>query len=261
MAISQNQNQHKNYIVLLDLSDRLLNPKQADIDKAVIITSFEKFEQHVKQHFYIKSAARFSVVILPQPGAKYDIASYNNSLSIDLSMIKTSHKRKALDAYAKNLSNTLDKLYAEAGQGKRSSDYQGVDIWKYFYNQLSYELLPEYDNQLLVLTDGYFDFESPSFVKKQANYYTSTQFFRFLNANNWKQISEERNYGLIPIEKEFANASVFVIGIKPKRNDLYEQEKLIYFWNKWVGSMDFNQVLCVPTASEMQLVQRIKRIL
>ena len=262
-AISENKSKEQdNYVILLDLSDRMLNPNQAELDKAVIMECFEQFERHVKRHLYIKSKARFSVIIIPQKGVCYNIYDYNNKLSIDLSVITPAQKRKAVEQFSKKLSSLLNELYKQAYQGSQTSNYYGVDIWKYFYNQLSYDLLENYNNQIIVLTDGYFDFESHHNVKKQENYFTSTQFFKFLSSNNWKQISEKQNFGILPItQKKFTKAHITVIGISPKNEDLFEQEKLIYFWTKWVNDMHFKSIECIPLAGQTRVLQRMRKIL
>ena len=58
----------QNYIVVLDLSDRLLNPNQAARDKAIIMSVFEKFEKAVKAKMFINSKDRFRISIAPQQG-------------------------------------------------------------------------------------------------------------------------------------------------------------------------------------------------
>ena len=61
----------------------------------------------------------------------------------------------ASDESLKNLSN----LYQQAYLGNKDSDYPGVDIWQYFNEQINTDLDSKYNNKILVLTDGYFDFE------------------------------------------------------------------------------------------------------
>jgi hypothetical protein len=91
-----------------------------------------------------------------------------------------------------------------------------------------------YDNKVLVLTDGYFDFESQSHVIQDKNQYTSTQFLNDLTTSDWKQISESKEYGLLPIQLD-KNTKWIVAGISGKKaNDILQTEKITYFWEKWL---------------------------
>ena len=91
-----------------------------------------------------------------------------------------------------------------------------------------------YDNNVLVLTDGYFDFESQSHVIQNKNQYTSTRFLNELTIADWKQISESKGYGLLPIQLE-KNTNWIVAGISGKKaNDILQTEKITYFWKKWL---------------------------
>ena len=92
----------------------------------------------------------------------------------------------------------------------------------------------DYDNTILILTDGYFDFESQTHVIKDKNQYTSTRFLNELTATNWKQISESKEYGLLPIKLE-RNTKWIVAGLSGKKaNDILQTEKITYFWKKWL---------------------------
>ncbi len=248
-----------NIVILLDLSDRLLNPGQGDIDQIAIMEYFYSFEALVKSQLYIKSKDRFCIQILPQFKSSYDNDYFNNLLNIDLSSTPVAERRKRMDEFGQKLPQILKELYTFAAKNKFPADFAGVDIWKFFNNQLSYELLPDYNNSLVVITDGYFDFEDYSHVEKNKNRYTSTQFLSKLKSDSWRQMAEQQDYGILCIKKNFQNSRITIIGINPKNKDLFEQEKLIYFWEKWAGEMNFKNIHCIPIASEASTRQRIRR--
>lgn len=55
-----------------------------------------------------------------------------------------------------------------------------------------------------------------------------------LNTSDWKQISESKEYGLMPIQLE-KNTKWIVAGIFGKKaNDILQTEKITYFWKKWL---------------------------
>ncbi len=99
-----------------------------------------------------------------------------------------------------------------------------------------------------------------SMDKIMTSYLAEIKDKEMLQRDDIKSNMEDFTSQTINKEKDFSNADVVVIGIQPKKDDLYEQEKLIHFWHKWVKSMDFNQVVCIPSASKTQVVQRMKRL-
>ncbi len=246
VSCSKNNNstaiqQPKNYVVLLDLSDRLLSPNQANQDIEVITTVFGKFQYNVLRNLIVNSKDRFTIRIIHQQNSPLNVDSLNNILVLDMGSLHFSEKKKQLEQFEKRLKPTLKNLYKNAFQGNRHDYYQGVDIWKYFNENLQYDLLSGYKNHLVILTDGYFDFEKYNHTKKIKNRYSSTIFFKYLNKKNWKKYAETKNYGLIPIKKKFPKTTVTVVGINAKSQSLDETDKLTYFWKKWLKESGFDK--------------------
>ena len=99
---------------------------------------------------------------------------------------------------------------------------------------------PHYKNTVLVLTDGYFDFESQSHVIKEKNQYTSTRFLNELKGSDWKQTSEKNKYGLLPISLD-KHTKWIIAGISGKKaSDILQIEKISYFWKKWLKESGVN---------------------
>jgi hypothetical protein len=87
----------------------------------------------------------------------------------------------------------------------------------------------------LVLTDGYFYFESQAHVIQNKNQYTSTRFLKELNVSDWRNLAENKKYGLLPIKLE-KNTKWIVAGIAGKKSDdILQTEKIKYFWEKWLN--------------------------
>ena len=249
-----------NYVIILDLSDRILSPNQVKLDKAGIFEIFLKFERDVRNQLIIKSNAKLSIQVLPQKNSPLNTFYYNEALSIDMSQYSIADKRVALDNYKKQLVPLLNKLYREAKFSNKKSDYNGVDIWKYFNESLSYSLFDNYQNTVVVITDGYFDFEANSYVKRLGNRYTSTRFLRNLKVNNWKVLAEQKDYGLLKVQNKFPKAKVVVLGVNPKSQSLDEQERIHYFWHKWVGEMNMS-IAIINRSTSLQIKQQIKSVL
>ena len=212
------EKQPVNYIVLLDLSDRILAPEQLEKDFALIETTFKSFEKHARENLVISSKDRFCIKIIPQKNSPLNSNYYEDLLQLYLDETPVAVKNKSLETLSKSLRGTLEKLKKEALFGKTTSSYFGVDIWAYLHDN-GLELSKKgFSNSVLVITDGYFDFENQVHVIRDKNQYTST---RFLN-------------GLLPIQLE-KNTKWIVAGISGKKaNDILQTEKITYFWKKWL---------------------------
>ena len=223
-----------NYTVVLDLSDRILLSEQLDKDFYLIEKYFKAFEKNARRNLVLTSKDRFAIRIIPQKNSPLNIDHYEDLLQIYLDETDVKDKNKALMALSQSLPNVLKSLKKEALFGKTSKNYFGVDIWAYLHDNGKGLSKSGYDNTVLVLTDGYFDFESQAHVIQDKNQYTSTRFLNELTTSDWKQISKSKEYGLLPIQLE-KNTKWIVAGISGKKaNDILQTEKITYFWKKWL---------------------------
>lgn len=223
-----------NYTVVLDLSDRILLPNQLDKDFYLIENYFKSFEEHSRRNLVLTSKNRFSVKIIPQKNSPLNVDYYEDLLQVYLDETDVKDKNKLLLELSQSLPKTLKKLKKEALYGKNSNNYFGVDIWAYLHNNGKGLSKAGFDNKILVLTDGYFDFESQTHVIHEKNKFTSTRFLNELITSDWKQVSEIKGYGLLPIQLE-KNTNWIVAGISGKKpNDILQTEKITYFWKKWL---------------------------
>ena len=164
-----------------------------------------------------------------------------------MELYSIAEKRRSFDKFSNELDALLNDLYKKARFSQHKSDYNGVDVWRYFNELLAYSVFDGSNNSVYVLTDGYFDFESNPNMKHNKNRYTSTRFFSKLKGDKWKTIAESNDYGLIKVGRKFANTNVIVVGVNPKNESLDEREKLHYFWNKWLVEMGVKSVIIDKT--------------
>ena len=246
-----------NQIVLLDLSDRILVPEQLDKDFALIATAFKSFEKQARQNLVISSKDRFSIKIIPQKNSPLNVNHYEDLLQLYLDETEVAAKNKSLVSLSKALPIILENLKKDALYGKTSNAYFGVDIWAYLHdNGMDLSKLG-YENQILILTDGYFDFESQAHVLKDKNQYTSTRFLNHLTTSNWKPISESRQYGLLPIHLE-KNTQWIVAGISGKKaNDILQTEKITYFWEKWLKQSGVKKAGFILNSSKTEMCSKL----
>ena len=232
-----NVTKNDNYVVLLDLSDRIIQkPDQVDIDTNAITAVFKKFENSVQRNMVVKSGDKFAIRIIPQKNSNLSENMFENVLSIDMSKYNAAEKMRHLNEFKSKFSNQLRILYQQAILGNRNTDFAGVDIWQYFNEQINNDLNAECNNKVLVLTDGYFDFEDKNHgIYLATNATVTAPLLKKMNSLQWRKQSDENNTGLIPVKLD-VEAKWLICGIQPKTTskDLLEAEKLVYLWKKWL---------------------------
>jgi hypothetical protein len=261
----ENNEQRKpiNYTVILDLSDRILLPEQFEKDFYLIERYFAAFEEKARLNIVLTAKDRFSIKIIPQKNSPLNIGKYEDLLHLYLDETKIQDKNNSLVELKKNISHILQNLKKEAQFGRVSKDYFGVDIWAYLHDNGLDLSKKEYDNNVLVLTDGYFDFESQAHVIRNKNLYTSTKFLNELPTNNWRQVANSKDYGLLPIKLDSKTKWVIAGVAGKKSNDIMQTEKITYFWEKWLKQSNVSsnpEVILNSSKTEMssKLIQHLK---
>ena len=101
-----------NYIILLDLSDRLIvQDNQSERDKELIKHIYNIFEDRVRSQLYLRSRDEIRVVIAPQRGAGLQSEIYEDSLYTNMDNIPGVLRRKSEEKRRNTFYNNLDKLY------------------------------------------------------------------------------------------------------------------------------------------------------
>ena len=168
-----------NYIILLDLSDRILynNQQQVPKDISVINSIYGVFKSKMgvkdPTHLYYSVHDKLKLLIAPQkttPKSLYDMVG---GLRIDLSAEQPDKKAALIDETEKIFSTTLPGIYKQAVIGNNSTAYSGADIWKYFNEDLADDLEKDGQNTLVIITDGYMDLEKEEERPSQNNRYAS----------------------------------------------------------------------------------------
>jgi hypothetical protein len=233
----------QNTIVLLDLSDRILVDRQVEYDSAMVIQSFNLFEQKAKAGLLVNSKDRFQVMIAPQADVEYNREEICDDLTFDLSKIKAGEKVKKLKEFKNSLSDKIHQLYKTARFSNVSKDYSGSQLWQYFNDELPMLTSNDRTTQLILLTDGYFDFENNTPELKDGNKSTKSNFIEILRSSgpNWKDKLSSDKYGILPIQKKnIVNLNVITLGIRSKVSYLREQDILTEIWKNWLTESGFN---------------------
>ena len=262
---SENSNLTKrepvNYTIILDLSDRVLNDNQLSYDFEQIKMMFNKFKQIAKQNLIITSKDRFVVKIIPQKNSPLDINYYENLLQLRLDQVSIKDKNNFLNKLEAELPAILEKLEKEALYGKNNSDYAGVDLWLFLKENQNNLLVSGYKNTIVIMTDGYLDFESYAHVLSKQNKFTSTKFITTLNKNSWKKEAEDKDYGILPITIDY-KATWVISGLKSKNpSDLMQLSKLKYFWTKWLKESANENPSFINYSTQSQMLADLSSVL
>lgn len=242
-----------NYTVVLDLSDRILLPEQLEKDFYLIEKYFKIFEENSRKNLVLTSKNRFSVKIIPQKNSPLNVDHYEDLLQIYLDETEVKDKNQSLLALSRALPKVLQSLKKDALFSTASHDYFGVDIWAYLHDNGLGLSNSGYQNTVLVLTDGYFDFESQAHVIQDKNQYTSTRFLNELASTDWKHTAASKGYGLLPIQLD-KKTKWIVAGISGKKaNDILQTEKITYFWKKWLTQSGVTSAQIILNSSKTDM--------
>src|SRR5450432_4193856 len=149
-----------NYIVLLDLSDRVLFNKQQQVPKDIqVVQSLyglfkAKLDAKDPTHLYTNLNDKLKLLIAPQKTTTkslYDLVGF--SIRVDLSSEKPDKRAALTDETEKSFNKLLPEIYKKAVVGNNSTVYSGADIWKYFNEDLTDDLDKDDQNTLFIITD------------------------------------------------------------------------------------------------------------
>lgn len=193
-----------NYIVLLDLSDRLIiQENQPARDKEIIEHIYQIFSEKVKSDLYIKSRDEFKVVIAPQRGDGLSTHIFEDRLYFNIDNMNLVERRKKEEERYEQFMANLDTLYQKAVFSKNPKAYYGADIWKYFYEDLATDYSTDTltTNYLFILSDGY-----PIVGKDRSK--------------------------LQPIKNKFPDLQVVLVEAAPRDKDM-EWDRIMNLWTEW----------------------------
>ncbi len=238
-----------NYMVLLDMSDRLLrnNQSQPAKDVAVVKTLLSAFKTNIDKkdptRLYYTVKDKLKILLSPQKSTPAALYESVGNLRIDFESEDPYKRAPALDSLKIAFDQQLPALYKKAMFSNKAADYTGADIWKYFNEDLEDDLVKDGQNTLFILTDGYMDFESVQDRPKQKNRFTSCrQIIDDLRGYpDWSAKFDAEDYGLMTVGKKFSNLRVVVLEMNPSQNWNGEYGLLTKIWSKWFKEMGIEQ--------------------
>jgi len=197
-----------NYIILLDLSDRLIvQDNQPERDIELIKQIYTLFEERVRKQLYLRSRDEIRVVIAPQRGANLRNEVYEDSLYTNMENIPGVLRRKTEEERRSIFYNNLDKLYDQAVFSSNPKDFYGADIWKYFYEDLKVDYVRD----------------------------TLTQNFLFLFTDGYPIVGRDLTK-LQTVKEKYPELKVILMEAAPRDKDM-EWDRVIELWEAWFESM------------------------
>lgn len=220
-----------NYIILLDLSDRLIvQVNQPERDKELIRHIYTLFEDRVRKHLYLRSRDEIKVVIAHQRGAGLQNEVFEDSLYISMENIPAVLRRKKEEERQSIFFNNLDRLYDQAVFSNNPKKYYGADIWKYFYEDLKVDYVSD----------------------------TLTRNFLFLFTDGYPIVGKDLTK-LQTVKEEYPDLKIILIEAAPRDKDM-EWDRVIELWEEWFDSMnidDYEFVKRMALSKEKDILQEI----
>jgi hypothetical protein len=258
-----------NYIVLLDLSDRILynNQQQVPKDIQVVQSIYAAFKSKLNAkdptRLYFTVNDKLKLMVAPQRTTASDVYDMAGNLRLALAAAQPEQKAKMLEETEKNFNTLLPQIYKKAVISNNSTAYAGADIWKYFNDDLQDDLEKDAQNTLFIITDGYMDFESLNGRASRNNRYTScAQIINNLKkAPDWNSRFKEGDYGLLPVNKRFPNLKVIVLELNPKDDWTGEYNLLTTIWSKWFNEMGIKSYAFIKDDNINEINESIEKLL
>ncbi len=237
-----------NYIILLDLSDRILENDQQQISKdlTVIKNIYGFFKSNLNKkdpsHLYYALNDKLKVLIAPQKSTPGKLYEASGLLRVDLSTEQPEKRSRLVQESEKKFNTVLPDVYRQALVSKHTSGYAGADIWKYFNEDLADDLDKDAHNTLFIITDGYLDFEKTEDRPNLNNRFTScAQIINTLKTHaDWSSRFDNEDYGLMSVTKKFPNLRVVLLQMNPSQEWPEEYPLLTKIWSKWFKEMNID---------------------
>ena len=219
-----------NFIVLVDLSDRLIvQPDQPARDKQIIKSLYSMFEEHVKKDLYVKSRDEIKVVIAPQIGSGMKRDVFEERLYVNMKNLNNVVRKAQEEQRRENFYANLDTLYRKAVFSRRPTDYNGADIWKYFHEDLKNDYSRDSltRNYLFILTDGY------------------------------PIVGHQNKLWLV--KNEFPNLEIVLMEAAPRELDL-EWDHIMNTWQEWFNTIGIKRYTFVKRGSITKEIEQVKEL-
>jgi hypothetical protein len=238
------QKKQMNIIILLDLSDRIDSTRYSatpehylrDIENIKTITKYFKS----KMIPFIQAKGKIAVYCLPPPDMP-NINSIISELKFDLTRKNPAEKKVVQDTIIQLYTQNLTKIYK---QTNAANSWDGSDIWGFFKNDLRSCMVTDtiYRNILIIFTDGYiYHINSTHQQGNRFSYLLRSNIAPYCR-NNYPQLIDQRDFGLIKTCEDLSNLEILVLEISAQNPaNQFDEDVLEYLWRKWFKEMNVSR--------------------
>jgi hypothetical protein len=237
--IFKNKTNNLNISILLDLSDRIEEPKSIEKDLAYLGSLSKAFINHIKTKKLVLLEDRIQLFFNPEPSS-----STINEIAENLKISFTKNTPMEFIEETQTLyQNEPLKLYEFAKKDSEGikGNYPGSDIWRFFKDNVKdYSIDNCHRNILVILTDGYMYYNKTEMKEEGRTSYLTPKSLSKLNLkkSNWEEEMQKQDLGFIPATKDLYDLEVLVIGINSLNNDNpYAQDIIKKYWSDWFEEM------------------------
>ncbi len=237
--IIKNKPNNLNISILLDLSDRIEQPKSIEKDVAYLGSLSKAFVNHIKTKKLVFLEDRIQLFFNPEPSS-----SAINEIAKNLKISFTKNTPQELIEQTQTLyQNEPLKLYEFAKKDSEGikGNYPGSDIWRFFKDNVrDYSMDNCHRNILVILTDGYMYYDKTEMKEGGRTSYLTPNYLSKLNLkkSNWKEEMQKQDLGFIPAAKDLHDLEVLVIGINSLNDDNpYALDIIQEYWSQWFKEM------------------------
>ena len=244
-----------NIIILLDTSDRVSELKYPNIaldqvlsDIRVCETIMSAFKDIVRTERFSASESKLRFFVPDQQGIP--ISFEIKTKLLELGKVPIGSFRNFEDSQ-KNVTTSIRKMYTTISD-KPTEQFTGSDIWSWFAYDAKRYILPQYQNYIICLSDGYLDFNED--IQKNRKKGTYTVFNdEIRTSDTWRDKVNNEYKLLTPEGVNFSSykypSQFLMIGIKDRVPDgsMRDREIIKAYWIPWLNSMGITPFDFVPS--------------
>lgn len=224
-----------NITVLLDLSSRVNLPNQVSKDTQIVKSILNAFEVLQRKYAFMASKDKLNITLAYQNSSVYDVYKIGNTkFSIDMTnKVGQNINKPIFDQKRADMESAVSELYQKA----IGSPTDGADIWGFFCNDWHNYYKPDMKNKVIILTDGYLQFDKAITSKRPKGTYM-TGLDKLRNKSDWEELLP--NLKLSKCTNPIENTEVLILEVVPQNKAINTNEFQIIqkFWKTWFSDMN-----------------------
>lgn len=241
-----------NISVLLDLSDRVIQPmqpSQSERDIEIVSVLIDIFKNSMTTKGAFQSKDKMQILFNPAP-IDPNVNNIAKRLNVDLSKLDNKRKKEVYDKIENDFEVGLRDIYDLTLKSKK---WVGSDIWRFFkydVKDLCIERDNIYKNILIIVTDGYLYHDQSKYRQSNRTAFLTGKYFQnegFRNNQNWRDKFDNKDYGLIFPGQTFENLEVMVLEVNPSPNHKNDEDIIRAFLGKWFEEMKIQNTVIYNT--------------